>query len=382
MSSKTTMIIAAVAIIAIAAAAIVILNPGQNGGDSDDKITFIDGAGVEIELDGPLDSIVSINTLPAIAMKILGLEDKVDEILFYKTVNKYEYYHNAGFNNISPDTPFYYELETADYFIENGMEYLVVPISASKINDSLKNSCLNNGITLISLDCFGDSMLDDMETLLKMFGNPADAVEAFNDYKSLRNGVIDTVLEKSVADKTNLFLYEFVGISSFYKENAEMSIITEKIAGEDTNAVRLMNLPVDTKISTSAKGLGPLESLTAIDSETPIKYLFLRASAGDDAADLEGKWGKNVIKDYKLSYLETDSVFCIDSDLLTGSMDYIGYVCTAEILGCDTGYDINELVSQYEELYGFHKEIDTNIWQFLFDEEGNLTGVVDFEDQN
>ncbi len=375
--SKTTIIaVAVIAVIAVAAVAVW----GTQGGQSSDKeaaIEFVDSGGNTIELDGPVDSVVSINTLPAIALKILGLQDKVDEILFYKTENRYQYFHDAGFNNISADTPFYSTLTTADYFVENNMKVLLAPTTASPLSATLENSCKEYGIKIIKLDCFGETMIEDMEKLVKMFGNPEKSVKALNDYKALRNGVIDDVLSKCSPSDDNLFLFEMMGISAFYNENGELSKVVEKIYGK--NAVRLMGLAPTEKVTTSAKGDGPNEKLTEIDDKTPITILFLRASAGDDAETIANKWNSNVVKDYNLSYLKDDSVFCVDSEIVTGTMDYIGYVAMAQASGVDTGYSLAELASQYEELYGFPKEIENNLWQLQFDEDGKLTTVVDYD---
>lgn len=376
MSRTTIITVAVIAVIAVAAVAIW-GTQGSQSPDEESTIEFVDSGGNTIKLNGPVDSVVSINTLPAIAMKILYLQDKVDEILFYKTENRYQYFHDAGFNNISSDTPFYSTLTTADYFVENNMKVLLAPTTASPLSATLENSCKEYGITIIKLDCFGETMIEDMEKLVKMFGNPEKSVKALNDYKALRNGVIDDVLSKCSPSDDNLFLFEMMGISAFYNENGELSKAVEKIYGK--NAVRFMDLTPTEKVTTTAKGDGPKESLTVIDGKTPITILFLRASAGDNADTIASKWNSNVVKDYNLSYLKDDSVFCIDSEIVTGTMDYIGYVAMAQACGVDTGYSLTELASQYEELYGFPKEIENNLWQLQFDTYGKLIAVVDYD---
>lgn len=123
----------------------------------------------------------------------------------------------------------------------------------------------------------------------------------------------------------------------------------------------------------------PLPSLRSATRCRGIRPRPLRRSSGDGVTELTKKWNDNVIKNYKLSYLDDDSVFCVDSELLTGTMDYIGYVAIAQLCGIETGYDLGTLTSQYEELYGFPKESSTNIWQFHFDNNGDLTSITDFE---
>ena len=285
------LIITVVAALAIAAVVTAIVIPNLNPSDPEKQyaIEFEDGEGNLIQLESAPESIVCINTLPAIAMKILGLQDKVDEILFYKTANKYQYYHDAGFNNITEDTPFYSTLTTADYFVEHNMKVIVETIGASPMSETLERSCKDNGITIIKLDCYGDTMLEDMEKLVKLFGNPASSVKALNDYKSLRNGVISGVLSKCSPIDDNLFLFEMMGLGAFYNENGEVAKVVEKIYGK--NAVREMGFAPTTKSTTTAKEDAPLESLTVIDGNKPIKLLLLRASAGAGAHTRRSAFG-------------------------------------------------------------------------------------------
>ena len=116
-----------------------------------------------------------------------------------------------------------------------------------------------------------------------------------------------------------------------------------------------------------------------LDAKKSINLLILRASGDDQADTLLAKWNKNAVNKYKLSYIDgTDSnVFVIDSDLLSGPMDYIAYVSLGEIIGIDTGYSVKDLAKQYESKYGFPKKTETYTWNVQFDADGNATAVVD-----
>ena len=55
----------------------------------------------------------------------------------------------------------------------------------------------------------------------------------------------------------------------------------------------------------------------------------------------------------ELNVVENKNIFVIETDVLSGPRDYIGYVCIAEAFGIDTGLDYNELVNYFNKKYGF-----------------------------
>ena len=351
----------------------------NNGGGDDPKpttgIDIVDGSGASIHLDGPLESCYVVNTHIPTAMKILGLQDKVDEIMFYKS-SKYDYFHDAGFDNITKDTPLYSTLTNAEYFQSHGVKYIIEPINSSPLSTSVENACRNANITIIKLDCYGDTMIEDMEKLVKIFGSTKEVKAAFDEYLDVRNDVVNAVLSKSKPTDDNLFLCCFMGIQAFYNKTAEVSRTIESVYGKNA----LTEIGASTNSATNkASEDGLYERLVELDAKKSINLLILRASGDDQADTLLAKWNKNAVNKYKLSYIDgTDSnVFVIDSDLLSGPMDYIAYVSLGEIIGIDTGYSVKDLAKQYESKYEFPKKTETYTWNVQFDADGNATAVVD-----
>lgn len=361
---------------AIAAVA-VYLGMNNGGGDSPKPSTgidIVDGSGASIHLDAPIESCYVMNTNIPTAMKILGLQDNVSEILFYKS-SKYDYFHDAGFKNITSDAPLYSTLTNAEYFMAHGVKYILEPVESQTLSDTVERACRDAGITIIKLECFGETMLEDFEKIVKIFGSTDKVKKAYNDYLGIRGKVVDAVFSKVQPTDDNLFLFGFMGLNAFYNGKAELSKIAEKIYGK--NAITLTGA-TSTGVTNKATDEGLWEALTKLNGEKPVKMLFLRASADDQASDLLSKWNKTAFGKYDLAYKNgLDNVYVIDSDLLSGPMDYIGYVSMAELSGIDTGYSVRELVEQYVQLYGFAKETSIYTWQIVFDSSGKATKVID-----
>jgi len=376
--NKTATYVAVIAVIAVVAvAAYVLIN--NNGATPEPKpvegITIIDGNGNTVEIPEPIDSCMVISTSIPTAMKILNLQDKVDEILF-KKASKYQEFHDAGFD-ISEDAPRYADLSTAEYFASKGVKYIIAPTNDKSFKASLVTSCESYGIKIIYLDCYGETMLDDMEKLVKLFGSTKETQDAFNAYLNLRNGIVEGVMSVVNPSDDKHFLFFMQGLDAFYNEEAELSKIVEKIYGK--NAIRLLDMSPGSSVTVKGNVDGMLESLTDKNASTPVGLLLVRMSADDSADAVASKWMSTSIKNYNLDYIDgyDSEVYVIDSDLLSGPMDYIGYVAMAEVSGFETGYSVSELVSGYLELYGFHKDATTLIWNLTFDDDGDLLEVVD-----
>ena len=316
-----------------------------------------------------------INTHIPTSLKILGLQDNVDEILFYKS-SKYDYYHDAGFTKITKDAPLYSTLTNAEYFLTHGVKYILEPVNSSPLSSAVENACKNANITIIKLDCYGDTMIEDMEKLVKIFGSTKASQTAFNEYQGVRNAVLDAVLSKAKPTDDNLFLFCFMGVKGFYNKDAELSKTVEQIYGK--NALTVIGAPIS-GVTNKVTEDGLYEKLVELDDTKPVKLLLLRASADDQASTLLTKWNENPVNKYKLSYIDgsNSQVFIVDSDLLSGPMDYIAYVSLGEIAGIDTGYSVKDLVSQYESKYKFPKQTSIYTWQIEFDADGNAVKVVD-----
>ena len=185
MQRNAVTLIVAVAVVAIlvGGGVAVILN-NNNGNNSEPAIKIVDGSGRTIGLSEPIDSCMVVNTNVPIAMRVLGLQDKVKEILFYGD-KKYDYFKNAGYENITPSAPSAKNLTNAEYFITNNIKYVIEPVSSMKLSTTVEKACDSAGITYIRLNCYGETMLEDMEKLLTLFGNNETIRGNYNSYLSL-----------------------------------------------------------------------------------------------------------------------------------------------------------------------------------------------------
>ena len=371
------MIVIAVAVIAIIGIGAYFAFAQPHDDPEPTGITIVDGSGATITLDEPLTSCTIVSTNPAMAMKILGLTDKVDNIIFY-TENKSEIYYEAGFTKIdmSADKPDAKTMANIEYLQMKGVKYIIEPVSSNKLSAAVETACANANITIIKLDCFGETMLEDMEKMATLFGDTKEIKKAYSAYIELRNKVIQPVISQKTVD-SDLFLFYFMGLGAFYNETGELSKTVETIYGK--NATRLIDGLNPTSPTTKApEKEGIFSSLTVINEEKSIKLLLLRGAAGDQAEQLASKWNSKSIHVYKFDYIDglDSNVFAIESDLLSGPMDYIAYAAIGKIVGMELDFTVSELVEEYEQLYGFGPETETYIWEFLFDENGDLTSVI------
>lgn len=369
-----TITIIAVAVIAvIAIAAIVLMGNGGNDKPSE-GITIIDGSGQEITIQEPIESCTVVNTNLPKAMKVLSLQDNVENIIFYKS-SDYQEYYDMEFTRIDENAPLASGLNNAEYFITHNVKYIIEPVSSNKLTKAAEDACKNAGIIVIKLDCFGDTMIEDMEKLVKLFGSTKKVQNAFVDYKSTRDKVIETVLGKVNIKESDRFLFYFAGLKAFYNQEAELSKTMGTIWGHNAIA-DVLSSPSGVTVKANENGIK--EALTKLNGDKPIELLIIRATGGDQAADLEGKWTGTPIADYDLAYLKgkNSSVYCIESDLLSGPIDYIAYVAMAEVAGIDTGFSVYDLVDGYLDKYGFKLGTEVYIWHYEFDDNGTLTQVV------
>jgi len=380
MERKTVTIVVVVAVVAVlVGGGIAAILNNINGKESEPAIKIVDGSGRTIGLSEPIDSCMVVNTNVPIAMRVLGLQDKVQEILFYGD-KKYEYFKNAGFDNITESAPSAKNLTNAEYFITHNIKYVIEPVSSMKLSTTVEKACDSAGITYIRLNCYGETMLEDMEKLLTLFGNTETIRGNYNSYLNLSQTVTETVLSKCSPSQNDLFLFYYMSFAAFYNQTSELSKITESIFG--SNATRKIDGLNLNGISNQAPRTGGIqETLTGIDGSTPIRTLFIRMSANSSVEDAKYSWNGYSINCYKFSYMDDGTgnsrVFSIDSDLLSGPMGYIGYVALAEIVGIDTGYSIQTLLSEYTSLYGFQKPLTGMVYQLVFDGMGVCTDAID-----
>lgn len=362
MRDSTVVMLSAVLIPVLIIAVIVLISniDIQNDDPSGSVIEIVDGSGATIRLDSPIESCIIVNTGNAQATAILGQQSKVKDILFYKA-KKVETYRNMGFD-IPDDSPVFSNLSSAEWLIDTGVKYIIEPAgSSSKLKEEVADECARYGITIIRLDCYGDTMFQDMEKLIKLFGSNLDSVSRYNDYVNRYNGVVEAVTSKAPKDKTFLCYYQ--SLKAFYNEKSDMSVMLSSVLGKNAlDGLGFSTTGVTNKIDTT----NMYEELKALDSAEGIDMMIIRATADASETAVMGYWNSTDIKKFQFAYMD-GNVYSFDSDIMSGSMGYICYAAMASVLGIDCGYSVSQLIVEHNSLYGTDKRTDGIVYQYVFD---------------
>ena len=353
MANKVVTIALVAVVIAGAAGAVVLSGVLEQ---KEANITIIDGAGKKISLDEPLTKVVIANTNIPKMCKIIGATEQVTGLSFYSGGS-----NDSNWAKFSPHFPNakHMSLETlmtAEEIIQVA-DAVIVPVSSMTITGLQEKSFNEMGITVIRLNCNGDTAQEDMEKLTILFGKTAPIIEKYNEYWSLYNGVKDTVVNKvktAGGFEEKRFLYYYSGLDSFYNQASASSSLVENIFGK--NILRDIDGLDLTKISNDASQIGMVEKITTLDAANPTDYLFFRGASSthttSDAATLFE--GSTIMSKYdSLSPLSTGKVYLFNSEIMSGCLSYVAYVYIAEILGVDTGYNPATLITEYNDKYGF-----------------------------
>lgn len=369
MNKKLIAIIIAASICIGAVGAVLI----ASGDDGDGNINIIDGSGKKISLDAPIDDVLIVNTNAAKAMNILGLNDNVKGLSFssaasgtknWEAMKGYfpEAVRTSGYNDI-----------TAEEARELA-KYVICPVSSMTISktDQIR-SFEELGITIIRLDCNGESMLEDFEKIKILFGETEEVNDAYNAYMDMYNSTVEAVIAKAIengtvgSEDTFLFLMGRKGTDTdvpggnFYSQDAELSKTTELLFGK--NAIRNTDLS-NIGLTIPAGELGTSEKIIQENGERPITKLLVRSTSSNDPSKI---WNSNECllngstdryKDFAEG-LGEGVVYTIHTDLLSGPIGYVGYVLIAEACGIDTGLNVTELVEEFNLAYGFN-EVSTD----------------------
>ena len=355
---KKIIAIAVIAVVLVAgiATAVVLTNNQSSSG-----YTIVDGSGKEIKISEPVTSIVTVNTNVPKAMKILGLDDYVTGLSFYSAKSDSSNWNafsplfkNAKHMSIAPNM-------TGEEIAELGVKYVVAQIDSMTVSSDKEREYAELGITVVRLDCFGDTMYDDFKTLLRMcLGDKVTTNDAYETYVKTSDAIVKDVLSKVTPDKSKSFLF-FMGGKGFYNMNAALSQTTEQIYGVNAlNSIKDLDL---SGVTNDASKDGLMEQVIALDAKDPIDVLLLRGSGGmtsvKDAASAlkfwEGEYGLIKCNEaYKgLNAVNANNVYIFNSNILSGPLSYVGYILIAEATGFDTGYNVAELITEYNKTYGF-----------------------------
>lgn len=356
MDKTKTIAIVAVVIIVVAACAAVGLNLGKNKSDSS-SFTIVDGKGTEFKFDGPIDGVVSVNTNIPKAMKILGYEDQLKGISFYGASTD-----ASNWEKFSPLFPNSQHMSVTasmtgeEITQKTGVKYVISPVDSMDVKADKEAEYNNLGIKVIRLDCNGDTFFEDCEKLITLFGGKDATNSKYDSFNKMYNDVVNTVLEKakgtSFSDET--FLSYFDSGNAFYNQSAEVSKNIEKLYGK--NALRNIS-GIDLSHPTcDATQDGMMEKVIETDANAPIDKIFFRGSGKvTSTSSAESAWAKSVLntKYSSLSAIGEGEVYVFNSNVVSGALAYVGFVMYAEIIGIDTGYNVADLVKQYNETYGF-----------------------------
>ena len=356
-------IIIAVAVAAVLCTGAVAYIFASDGGSTDGEISIIDGTGAFITLDGPLTGVVTVGTNIPEAMKVLGLTDELKGMSFSATddANNWNQYsplftdpvHMVNRASLSAE-----DVATVSY-------YLICPVSSATITTTLDTAFREIGGKVIRLNCYGETMLDDLEKLTALFGRTDKVMNAYNSYLNMYNGIVDTVKNKmsaagDMSDET--FLYYMNSLNAFYNQRSDGSAMIEEIYGR--NALRNLNIPAS-GVTNAAGDDGTREVITAYDHLNPVKKVFIRGSesTSTEAAALT-LWNGSVLKaKYDLDAFENDEVYVFNTNIMSGLLSFAAYVAIAEICDVSTGYSVSDLVNEYNKAYGFSKPLSGYVFQ-------------------
>ncbi len=360
MGSKITPIaIVAVALVIVAAGAFVLLGD-KDGNDNNTvephKVIIKDSLGNEVEVMAPVSAICTVNTNAAEFLQMLSLNKLVvgaDDATI-KSLSIYKDVTNIGD----------YKNPVGEKVVSTGSKIVISQSSSRSLSASAEQALKDNyGITVLRLDCYGATMLSDVETLLKIVDSDK-ATKAFDEYKNNYEKVVSTVKDKASkvsGDPSFLFLFTSMSskVGTYYNENSELGKIVASIHGH--NALADMNVTSTTVTSKPAA-----EAVYDYDKKGSLGYVFVRGISGHTAeAEYQTfiKTGGGL--DFNgLNVVKNKNVYVIETDVLSGPRDYIGYVCIAEVFGIDTGLDYNELVKSFNSKYGFDVEYSYIMKQF------------------
>ena len=344
----------------IAVAAVAILVGGgigvyaivKDNGDGGEKeiepreVTIKDSLGNDVTVTAPITKICVTNTNAAEFFKILGVEKR---IVGMDTSGK------AALGNVYKDVADIgdYKTPSGEKIAETGAKYVISQSSSRSLSTETEQALKDNyGIIVLRIDCFGETMMQDVEQLLKIIISE-DADKAFNEYKTYREGIVTAVTQKAKAAEGNpSFLFLFTSMSAtegtYYNEKSELGKIVVSLHGHNA----LTDMSVTSKSSTSKPAASKILDYDQLGN---LNYVFLRGTATttptqdyntfiNTGGDLHFE-NLNVVSDRNL--------YVIHTDVLSGPRDYIGYICICEAYGIDTGLDYNKETADFDSKYGF-----------------------------
>lgn len=335
MNAKAVAVLLA-AVLAAGAAAVLLYGGGGDDGGEAGEVVIVDDAGKEFRFDGPVDRVAVSNSAATSMIEILGQEGKIVAVdSDAQTISGGKY---AGVADIGG-----YKTPSGEEILKAGAHVLICKSGARTLTNETELNGM--GIDVIRLDCFGETMLRDMEQLVALLGGSAR--ERADMYLGFYEPIIKNVTSLCDGKEGPSFLFMFTSMKKPYSAASEISKIAESIGGR--NALRDMG---DDGTGKSASSIQP-EKIYDYDRASGIDVVILRSATGGKTTEayasflgIDGFYGK-------LSAVERGDVYIVDTDVLSGPLYFIGYICIAEAMGLDTGYDADALMEEFNGMFGF-----------------------------
>ncbi len=343
--------IAVVAILAAAGIAAVAMNV-NNGNNSSDTVTINDSNGNDVKISLPIERVCILNLHAGEYMHIMGVSDKVvsaDSSTISMANSVYGDVINVG-DNKKP---------TSEIVISSTPD-LVIYQPARPLSDALINSFTSNGIQVVALGCYGETMEKDAKELSKLFGDDAQTklTEFFDWYDAAEAKILKSA--ESI-EKGQTFLSYFASLKKYYNTNSEVSITLEGFGA--VNALTGMGIEPGSGVTSSPSP----EAIYDYDHAKGIDVIILRST---DGKTLEAAYESFISSgdqfDYnELSAVKNHKVFVINTNALAGPRGVAGLACMVEaLLGSTPDVSADDLMAEYNEKFGFKESISPCIKSF------------------
>ena len=347
MNTKVIAIVAVVIVVAATACAAVLIKGNSKDDLPTEGIVIKDSLGNEITIGKTVDKVCLVNSNQAEFFQILGLGDKIagacqgvfdDGSLkdgFLKDVTNVGKYNGTGI---------------VENIVKTKVKYVLTPTSMGIKSTDITTLKDTYGITCIVLECYGNTMLQDAEQIVKMFSSNS-AKKVYDEYKGLYDSVKNVVMDKAKEKKVNMSFLAHVAMkgNAFYTDNSELAKNIESVAGQ--NSLNKWYTTIDLS-ETYARP--DAESVAYQSQNVGIDRLILRSSSSDaNLTATATKFITGFLKEYDMKTVDDGNTYVIHTDITSGCRDFIGFVAFAKIFGIETGQDMVKIANDFNEKYGF-----------------------------
>lgn len=342
MRRKPIIALALVAVIIVASVGAYYATAGKSDPDGPldpTSVTITDSSGTSVTIEMPITAVAVTNTNAAKFMQVLGVADLVKGSEETTRTMLPEIYGDIA--DIGK-----YSAPNGEDILSTGSKILITQFSSRGITNYDELTVM--GIKVIRLDMYGETMLEDLQKFASLFGPSAQ--EKANEYIAMYTEVVDRVLalDTDSSDDPN-FLFEFLSMKKPYSDNSELSKIAESIGA--VNCIGYLH-----PSATGATSDVQAAALLNWDKLNGIDYILIRGTISDTPTP-QSQFDKFLAVDIlyeEFTAIDAGHVYVIDTDVLSGPLDYVGYVCIAIALGLDVGdLDPSALVADFNEKYGF-----------------------------